>query len=198
MSQGVARVAATQRPVVGHSLWIPRGGVGNFSPDPVVQPPFYAEPFMADFLGKPSAQTPTEVVDLKFGEDFLTGYAAYNGETLARVALVNLRAWASGNGTMGMEERGSVAVRLGGLGDVQSVKVERLQADAGWAAMGFDEDRSGRSNVTWAGEQWTYAVDDGRGHIVGENGTVLETVNVQGGMATVNVPDTEAVIVYVT
>ncbi|KAK6843624.1 hypothetical protein PG987_004484 [Apiospora arundinis] len=112
-----------------------------------------------------------------------------NGK-LERVALVNLRLY---NGTQTpSDKRGVETFRVPVPQGVKSVKVRRLHADRGAAAMGYDF--GGREhNVTWAGQQWSYSIDQGKGH-----GKVVEDeVKVQNGVAAVQVPDSEAVIVFV-
>ncbi|KAH8900635.1 hypothetical protein GQ53DRAFT_740620 [Thozetella sp. PMI_491] len=80
--------------------------------------------------------------------------------------------------------------------NVSSVIVQRLHADLGDAAMGY-EYGGAANNVSWAGEQWAYKLDDGHGHFI--NGVVeSEMLSVlSNGTAIVNVPNSEAIIVYI-
>jgi len=53
------------------------------------------------------------------------------------------------------------------------------------------------SNVSWAGEQWSYSIDLGRGHFT--NGAIEETNKaVIGGMLSLTVPDSEVVMLIVS
>lgn len=135
---------------------------------------------------------------------YLSAYAAYsgasshgnNGNKLQRIALINMRLY---NGTAAAEKgakRGSHTFRLPVGSGVDEVKVRRLHADLGAAAMGFDHSGP-EHNATWAGEQWSKKVDDGRGHFTHGNGEEVEKVRVQGDVAVVEVPDSEAVIVSI-
>lgn len=146
---------------------------------------FYALPFTADFVSNSGATQSVVEQDLK--SDYFTAYAMYSGGTLARVALVNLRMWRKSDGTARPSETFPVKVPA----STTSVRVRRLHADAGAEASGSDVDSS--QPITYAGEEWSYAADDGKGHSVG---AVDETVAVSNGVANIVVPDSEAVIVY--
>ncbi|KAK8124773.1 glycoside hydrolase family 79 protein [Apiospora kogelbergensis] len=192
MARGVSRVAnLAGRPVAGRVFWVPDETGGAKNPGPQVRAPYPAAIFLADFVGK----TPGAVKELDLGvkdHPYLSAYAMYDaqqGGKLGRVALVNMRLY-NGTRTPG-DKRGVETFRVPVPQGVQSVKVRRLHADHGAAAMGFDF--GGREhNVTWAGQQWSYSVDQGKGH-----GKVVEDeVKVQDGVAAVNVPDSEAVIVF--
>lgn len=135
---------------------------------------------------------------------YLSAYAVYGGNNkLQRMALVNMRLY---NGTAAAaggsgKKRTSETFRFPvGDDEVKEVKVRRLRADLGAAAMGFDFGGAGH-NVTWAGEQWSKSVDDGKGHFPhGGSGTKeeeVQTVKVEDGIAAVEVPDSEAVIVSI-
>ena len=181
--QGVARVDGSQRPVTAHSLWVPTATTLS---GPQVQAPYYALQFIADFIGKTTAAR--GVVNYDLQSDFMSAYAVYNGTDLARMALVNLHEWNATSGIHRPTEVFSLKVPAG----VTSVLVESLSADVGAEALGFDVTPG--QNITWAGRQWSYKVDNGRGHRSGKRST---TVKVVDGTATITVLDSEAVIVYV-
>lgn len=185
MSNGVARVASTQRPVSKHGLWTPLAGLPGV-PGPSVRPLFYAQAFIADFLGKSGK---TNVVEMNLQSDVFTAYAAYEESTLARIALVNMRQWHESGG----KQRGNHTFSVKVPGNAAQVTVQELHADAGSEALGFDLDP--KQNITWAGYQWSYGVDNGKGHQVGSPGT---NVQVRNGVATVEVLNTEAVILHIT
>lgn len=124
------------------------------------------------------------------------GHGGHEGGKLQRVALLNLRLY---NGTAAAEQgtrRGSEAFRVPVGEGVEAVEVRRLHADLGAAAMGFDHSGPAH-NATWAGEQWSSRVDGGRGHFARGRGQEVETVPVRDGVALVEVPDSEAVMVSV-
>lgn len=181
------RVDGTHRPAAKHSLWVPDDSVNDpalgesYNPGPQVRGPYFATPFVADFIG----QTPGHVCQV-LSEQRATAYAIYDpaGSVPARLALLNLNYWAADNGT-----RPSIPFAVSAHGE--TVTVRRLHADAGAAAQGDDVDGT---TISWAGETWSHAVDDGNGHSTGEASE--ETVPLCDGVAVVEVPDSEAVIVY--
>lgn len=190
MTRGVSRVAnLAGRPNARRVFWTPDETGGEESPGPHARAPFPAAVFVADFIGKDVDTAATEV---ETEGDLTSAYAVYDEEKgeLQRVALLNMRLY---NGTDG-EERGEHTFEVE-VGEVEEVKVRRLHADRGVAAMGFDFGGE-KSNVTWAGEQWSHDVDLGKGHFLGE-GTEEEDVEVKEGVASVVVPDSEAVMVMI-
>ncbi|KAJ4297631.1 hypothetical protein N0V90_005525 [Kalmusia sp. IMI 367209] len=180
MSHGVQRVSLVQRPVAKRSLWIPSAGLST--PGPRVQAPWYAMPFVADFLGK-SVSGPRGVAHLPLDTNFITAYAMYEGDQISKVALVNLRNFA------GQESRKAVKVRLQGLGGVEEVRIGRLHAPEGTAAGGMDVNKK---EIKWQDQEWRF--DVGMGKVSGE--MMQKTLKVTGGVVEVVIPDSEAIIVY--
>lgn len=188
MANGVSRMSnLAARPSAPRSFWCPDNTGGKESPGPQVRAPYPAAIFVADFVGKGDPSAITEI-DLK--KDLLSAYAMYDSQSnkLQRVALVNMRLY---NGTLSDKRNGETFQVSVGSG-VKSVKVRRLHADKGVAAMGYDF--GGRdSNVSWAGQQWSHSVDMGKGHYT--NGQVEETtLQAKDGVVAVDVPDSEAVM----
>lgn len=184
LTQGISRVDATHRPAALHSYWVPDNSTGTLNPGPQVRGVWYALPFIADFLG----QNPGKVIEVDMGSDTLAAYAIYDASTSAvsKLALINLRAWANGDGSSRGSETVSVPVSSG----ISSVSVKRLQSAAGAQAMGFDY--AGPSeNITWAGEQWSYFIDRGNGHQVA--GVAAEVSHpVSDGKVQIQIQDSEA------
>lgn len=193
MARGVSRVAnLAGRPNAKRQFWAPDdSGVSSGSPGPQVRAPFPAAMFVADFIGKEGASAVTEI-DTK--TDLVGAYAMYGQDKgeLQRVAIVNMALY-NGTGEGEKRELKTFGVKVGD--GVKSVKVQRLHADKGIGAMGYDFGGPA-SNVSWAGEQWSYKLDKGDGHFVGK-GTEEDTVDVKDGVASIVVPDSEAVIVLV-
>ena len=189
MSRGVARVSnLAARPNADRAFWCPDNTGGPSSPGPQVRAPYPAAIFVADFVGKGNAA----VVELDTKRDLLSAYAAYDNESkkLQRVALVNLRLY---NGTRA-GKRGAENFQVQVGSGIQSVKVQRLHAEKGVAAMGYDFGGSS-NNVSWAGEQWSHSLDQGKGHYT--NGKVEETtIKISNGVASVEVLDSEAVMLF--
>ncbi|ETS78543.1 hypothetical protein PFICI_10605 [Pestalotiopsis fici W106-1] len=193
MTRGVARVNnLAGRPSASRQFWVPDDSAVDTNTGPQVRAPFPAAAYVADFIG---AEGDTAVQEIDLGEDrpYLSAYSAYDNASgaLLRLALVNLRLY---NGTLG-GERGSEDFNVTLPAGVTSVTVRRLHADLGAAAQGFDY-AGPTHNVSWAGEQWSYSVDLGKGHYT-TGSPVMETINVDDGVATVNVLNSEAVIVYI-
>ncbi|KAL7622188.1 hypothetical protein AAE478_007691 [Parahypoxylon ruwenzoriense] len=187
LSRRIKRVVDSGRPIAKQGSWTPDNSGNNGGP--AVRSPFSANIFVADFIGK---DKPRNVVEVLPNEEYLSAYVAYDdgSKKADRVALVNLKAWDKASNQARGHHTFAVPVAQG----TDSVKVRRLHADLGVWATGFDLGGT-KENVTWAGEQWTYKVDQGKGHFV--TGKLEEqTVKVQDGKALVNVPDTEAIIVY--
>lgn len=191
MSRGVSRVAnLAGRPNAKRVFWAPDdSGTKNGSPGPQVRAPFPAAMFVADFVGKEGGSAVAEV-DVK--DNLVSAYAMYDEDRgeLQRVALVNMALY---NGTETGKKRNVPTFDVE-VGKAKEVKVQRLHADKGVAAMGYDF--GGKDSiVSWAGEQWSYKLDHGKGHFPG---LVKEedTVEVEDGVASVPVPDSEAVIIF--
>ena len=190
MVRHVARVDDSGRPAAAHSSWVPDNSTSNVGPS--VRAPWAVDPMMVDFIGK----SPHRVVELEISgsPEVMSAYAGYLASTgdLDRVVLINMHPWKLSSGTV-REVRAFDLV----LGDekVSHVRLQRLHADQGVEALGYDLGGAG-GNVTWAGEQWTYKLDSGNGHF--PSGKVEEeTVRVSDGVAQILVPDSEAVIVWI-
>ena len=193
MSRGVKRVSMTQRPVAKHALWVPNDSVSDRGMvGPSVRAPFSAQPFIADFVNGADGGGGSSVVEIPQDDPLTVAYAAFDSDGAAqRLALVNLRLWYGGCGG----DRGSTRfdVKVGSGAGANKVTTGRLQAEAGVTAMGFDIGGPGE-NITYAGEQWTFKVDKGQGHVV--DGAGKEDLEVKDGVVSVTVPDSEAVLVY--
>lgn len=172
MTLGVERVNMAMKPIGGFSLWLPHETDGYL---PAVRAPYYAQPYIADFMGKTGAQVLNQ--DLKSKR--LSAYAAYDQGRLARIALVNLNLW---NGT-DQSERPVQTFNVQANVDQNCVQVRRLTAPTGAYA---------NDTITWAGQQWTY---ESNGMSVTTNQTLSEPVPVQNGVAQVDVAASEAVMV---
>ena len=188
LTQGVARVDATQRPAALHSYWVPDNSAEFVNPGPQVRASWYALPYIADFLGP----NPGKVAEVDLGSDVLTAYAIYDANTnvISKVALLNLRIWVIGEST---NVRGSENISFPLPVNSVSYTVRRLESAAGAQAMGFDYGGP-EQNITWAGEQWSYAIDQGRGHAL-EGVVAVEPYTVTNGNVEVEILDSEAVII---
>ncbi|KAH8881953.1 hypothetical protein GQ53DRAFT_772850 [Thozetella sp. PMI_491] len=199
MTRGVARVAHTQGPYTSHSLWVPAqqaNGVNKGPPQ--VRPVFAATAFVADFIG--NTTSPGHVAELSIGgnrSDFVGAYAIYENTQAStspgpsRVALLNMKLWNLKGGADAARGHVTYVLPVTKSG-TKTLQVRRFVTEAGAAAMGFDAGGV-TENVTWAGEQWSKTVDNGKGHFT-TGGETVETLNVADGYAEVEVRDTEAVM----
>lgn len=194
MSVGVQRVDASQRPAARHSLWVPDTSANNASLGieqnigPEVRGTWFAMPPLADFVGK----NPGKMEEV-LGEDTLTAYAMYdaNSGDLSKVALVNLNYWSADTGGARNNFTFNVPVPQG----TQQVEVRYLQSAGGAHTLGYDAG-GGNATITYAGETWSYILNDGAGSLVAG---VPANVNVTvcNGIAPVTLQDTEAAIVFI-
>ena len=189
MCRGIKRVSNTQRPEATHAFWVP-DDTGPATKRPIVQGIFPAAAFIADFVGSSNLGKASEISLSE--QDRFTAYVMYglNSDLAERVALVNMKEWNENSNSV----RGSATVTLDIGQNVTSAIMRRMHADRGSTAVGYDWGGS-NSNVSYAGEQWTYAIDLGKGHYT--NGSLIEEfLSVSDGNIEVTVPDTEAVLVY--
>ncbi|KAH8886548.1 hypothetical protein GQ53DRAFT_827864 [Thozetella sp. PMI_491] len=197
MARKINRVAnLCGAPTSRRVFWNPDSTGGTNSPGPQVRAPFPAAMFVADFIGSETNAAVTEI-NLGTGIPLLSAYAMYDGSTskLLRVALVNMRIYNATNAALVGNTRGSVTFNLSLGTAVKSAVVRSLHADKGVAAMGYDFGGP-TSNVSWAGEQWSYSIDQGKGHYT-TGAAQQTTMTVTNGVLSLTVPNSEAVIVTV-
>lgn len=198
MAHGVQRVCNTMGPGATHAFWEPDNS-GRQAKGPAVNGIFPAAAYIADFVGKDDDLG--RVTELSSGVESLTAYAMYGlkSDKPTRVALINLHEWHEDDTPALSPKRGAVTVTLDVGEETKSVTIQRMQSEKGSTALGFDQsNEQGRpwENVTWAGEQWSHKVDMGKGHFV--SGPQEEKAKVSQGKVRVVVPDTEAVIVFLS
>ena len=183
MSLGVRRFNYQQIMHSGFDMWLP---VASGGLEPQVFANYYAQPFLADFVGD-SGRTRVSKVDVGGGElhPNLAVYAAFEGSRAKRLAVANLDYW---NRTSSGYERpvARLCVRLPQQKQhVESVVVTRLSSPDG---AGADAE-----TITYAGSQWTF---ESRGKEVRGVRDDTDVVDVEGGYVTIRVPSSEAVIVH--
>jgi hypothetical protein len=152
--------------------------------------PYYGNVAVAAFLGNTTAKVPS-VVNIDTGNDRLVVYAAYTGNKIAKLMLINFNAYNSTVGGLGVSPLPSPPARTvaafafsaGGV-NVSSLGVQRLHANGSDAISG----------ITFDGWSYNYELDQGK-PVRLANVTVGETVPVTNGTFTVGVPASEAVIV---
>lgn len=140
MSIGVDRVSMQQITGGGYSGWNPIDYDSPYETVPAgVHSPYYGYLLVADFIGNTSKSRMTNI-DLQ--SENLAAYAAYEDNTLSRVALVNLEYWLSNSST----PRPNMAFKLDLPSDVNKVQVSKLTGP----------DSQSMDNITYAGTSYTY------------------------------------------
>jgi hypothetical protein len=116
-----------------------------------------------EFIGKSGR---SRAIELTFDDEYISGYAAYEGGRLVRVLLINSHAWLSGD--VGTRTRTSTWVSL--LGTSRKATAKRLDIQ-------FADDASG---LKWGGV--TYETQNGRpfGHLVEEAVNVVDGISIKG------------------
>ncbi|KAM3500565.1 hypothetical protein MY10362_006288 [Beauveria mimosiformis] len=180
LSLGVARFHFQQAMRAGGSnLWLP-GGSGNVSAQVFAR--YYAQPFVADFVG---AAGTVQVKNVPL-EPNVSAYVAYEAGTPRRVAVVNLGYWSRcRSSSSSSTTRRSQKVRITAPAGVEKVRVVHLTSPQGASARA--------KTVTYAGSQWTYESLGKEVKGVRNDGDML---TVQGGVVDVPVKESEAVIVH--
>ncbi|CAN8105796.1 unnamed protein product [Discula destructiva] len=140
---GVARFNFQQIMHSGFDLWLPQASGDS---EPQVFASFYAQPFVADFVGNSGT---SQVAQLDISDE-ATGnwaaYAAFEDSVPQRLAVLNLNYW---NGSSSTSDRASQTLSIGVPDGVTTVTVDLLSSPLG---AGGSAD-----SITYAGSQWTYA-----------------------------------------
>ncbi|KAF7967476.1 hypothetical protein HWV62_34077 [Athelia sp. TMB] len=148
---------------------------GSVLPTPLaphVQPAYYAAIIAADAIGSSGA---TKSVELVINNAYLAGYAFYEGGTLARVLLINSKAYLTTTNTA----RGSLKVNLDFRGFGTTPKTMRIKR----LTIGHADDTSG---LTWGGQSY----ETGDALVSGHENVPATTVT-----SGITIFDTEVVLV---
>ena len=193
MVLGIAAAHFQQIMHSGFDLWLPVDSAGL---EAQVFPPFYAQPFVADFIGKSGGGegggngARIRVATLETGMRNVPGYVAYAGGEVVRTAFVNLNVWDRGDGIRPVRR-----VELEVPDTVKEVEVLYLTSGDGAHARGGDGGgNSTGAEITYAGSQWTRRSE---GREVKGVGMGSRKLKVEGGKVVVRVPDSCAALVHV-
>lgn len=168
----MTRFNLIQGTTFGYAAWVP---VRTGSRDPYVRAPLYGQVFVADMLGHHPEVQVKELMGLPWNT---SAYGVYEGGSLAKYVVVNYDEW---NSTTPYQ-RPSQEVLLSIPSGVDHVLVERLTGNGASADEGIE----------WAGLSWNYT--DGR---LAESGQYKsESVEVVNGTAKLDIPSTQAVLIY--
>ncbi|KAI0015867.1 glycoside hydrolase family 79 protein [Xylariomycetidae sp. FL0641] len=148
--------------------------------------PYYGNVAAAALLGNLRIE-PTKIAELPLtGGDPEAAYASYVNDDLARILVLNMRAWnhTNADGSLNTAPRPVNAYRFNvGLPAGTTATVRKLVANGSDAITG----------ITWDGISYNYELDQGR-PVKLDNVTTGETVSVIDGMVVVQVLDSEAVM----
>ncbi|KAI5920740.1 glycoside hydrolase family 79 protein [Camillea tinctor] len=180
---GLARVHTHMGTNYRYASWQP---VATDRAPAGTRPPYYANIATAFFVGDDRAAVAH--VPYEGGSEVDAAYAAYVDAGLARIAVLNLRAYnytIPPNSTRPARPLRAYTLDLGdgAPADGTQVLVRRLSANGSDAITG----------ITWDGTSYALELDAGR-PVRLENVTVGERVEVQGGIVEVGVSDAEAVV----
>lgn len=179
---GVARFNFQQIMHSGFDLWLPQASGAS---EPQVFASYYAQPFVADFVGG-SGQAQVAQLDIL---DEPTGnwaaYAAFENGAPKRLAVLNMNYWNSSSATT--SERASQTISVSVPEGVTSVTVDLLSSPLGAGA--------GADSITYAGSQWTY---ESLGLEVAGVRNDTETLSVVDGQVSITIYQSSAVLVHLT
>jgi hypothetical protein len=178
MSINVARVNFQQIMTAGYDMWLP---VDSANTSAQVFSNFYAQPFVADFIGNSSASTRVKKMTVTAEETDVVAYAAYVDNSPRRLGIVNLNYW---NGTES-SSRPNISIALNLPADIKIVRVDKLASPLGAVATA--------DNITYAGSQWTYASNGNEVKGIKNDSYQLESVNMS---VSITVKDSEAALVH--
>jgi hypothetical protein len=151
--------------------------------------PYYGNIAVAAFLGDLVTNS-LQIANLPLTSPLEAAYAAYVNGTLSRIAVVNLREYNyTVNGTSSVlnpEPRPSQTYTFELPLQTGTVQVQRLSANGSDAITG----------ITWDGVSYNWELDNGK-PVKLANVTTGETACVEGGLVSVVVPDSSAVVLNV-
>lgn len=171
---GIRRMNIQQSTGFSYASW--RGVDYNGLPAAVL-PPYYAHPFVADVLGKTGS---TRVANINTGRDTFSAYGIYDGNTLKRIVLMNLREYNSASG--GSRPSTTVSLNTGSSSYGGRVTIERLTAP--------DAHVQDASKISWKGLSWTKQ-SNGKSY---QSAQTTSTTTASRGRISVTLPDTSAVL----
>ena len=143
MHLGISMINFQQNVQTAHPMWLP---VGSVNATPAVFGLYYAQVFIADFIGQ--TEELLQVSQVTVGNTNSTNVVAYAGwvnGTVSRLAMVNFDVW-DGNDPV---TRPAEWINIDSLPEwCSSVDVVQLNSPDGAHA--------NASSITYAGSQWTY------------------------------------------
>jgi Glycosyl hydrolase family 79 C-terminal beta domain len=181
-SVGIRRVHTHQGTDYRYASWQPiptnKTTIGT-------KPPYYGNIAVAAMLGNLTAGA-VQIANLPLQSEFESAYVAYVDEKLARIAVINMRAYNyTVNGTssvVNQVKRPSQEYSFD-LPEACEIEVKRLYANGSDAISG----------ITWDGWSYNWELDSGR-PVRLHNMTVAEKLRAEGRTVSLTVEDSTAVI----
>lgn len=179
LSIGVARFHLQMIMHSGFDLWLPVESAGM--PAQVFSN-YYAQPFVADFVGRSREAQVARLELSRSAGDNVVAYGAFVKNVPERVAIINLNYW-SASSSIGARPGSDITFLV--PAGVRSVTVEHLNSPRGAGASA--------DTITYAGSQWTYeSLGTEVEGVVDDTETLTPS---SSGFVTVAVPDSAAVLV---
>lgn len=124
------------------------------------------------------------MANIDLNRAFLSAYAAYDGDTLSRIAIANLELWSDSNSFPPQRPSQKVVIPVRNAA-VKTVEVKKLTSPHGGTA-------AANQSITWGGMRWSDE-NDGKGVQVLNDTEILHVRNKQ---VEVEVSASEAVMVF--
>lgn len=148
--------------------------------------PYYGNIAVAAFLGNLNENS-VQIANVPLSSSMDAAYAAYDNETLSRIAVINLREYNyTVNGTSSVINpvpRPNQTYTFAVPQETGTLLVQRLSANGSDAVSG----------ITWDGTSYNWELDEGR-PVNLDNVTTGEMVTVEGGVVSVVVPDSSVAV----
>lgn len=181
LSIGVVRFNHQQIMHSGFDLWLPQAS-GDYEPS--VYANYYAQPFVADFVGNSGTAQVAQVDISNESTGNWAAYAAFEDSTPTRLAILNMNYWNSSSST---SDRASQTITINVPDNVSSITVDLLSSPLGAGA--------GADSITYGGSQWTY---ESLGLEVTGVRNDSQTLIVVNGQVSVTIYQSSAVLIHLS
>lgn len=179
LSIGIAKFNFQQIMHSGFDLWLP---VESGGMQPQVFASFYAQPFVADFVGDSGKSQVSQLsIDNESTENW-AAYVAYEDGVPERLTILNMDYW---NMTSSATDRANQTITIIVPDDVLSVKVDLLSSPEGAGASA--------DSITYAGSQWTY---ESQGNEVKGVRDDSQTLEVDNGAVSILIYQSSTVLIH--
>ena len=216
LSIGVAAINWQQIMHSGYDMWLPIDS-GNFSAQ--VYPPYYAQPFLADFIGDTNYNTQVAMLDIvnwtstdysgatanasaasnTSSPDNIIAYGSYAWGQLCKVAVVNLNIWNPPSPLYGPNTTAFVTIPPPAERPSTTIDIGGLDdgSKVTWKYLNSPYGASSNATfMTYGGSQWTYASQGKEVTGVWSEGSGV--MYPKDGMISVTVEESSAVLLEIS